>query len=254
MGILGIPNRTENWMTAQTFAPYFECHSARTHLAKRLLEPLGEDRTVQEGTVKIELFWHGIRDYIDLLGKKRKPKPTPEAMAEDFSERYKRLFPNLHQEIEEFGHKTRQQSKLKCDNYTLETKDQKNSFYNNLRYTEIDIVLKTPGHLLIGEAKYETTEFNRDGNILMHQLIRQYVMATILIDCLESNNRVIPFVVGDDPNKLKKNYPQQQHIHQIDFMTNQHKQTRLPGNWLNEENILSWDCIKKIAESASADS
>ena len=70
MGILGIPNRTENWKTARTFAPFFKSCSARAALAKRLLEPLGES---QEGTVEIELFWYGIRDYIDLLGKKRKP-------------------------------------------------------------------------------------------------------------------------------------------------------------------------------------
>ena len=57
MGILGITNRTENWKTAESFAPFFECDSARTRLAKRLLEPLGKSHEVQPRTVKIELFW-----------------------------------------------------------------------------------------------------------------------------------------------------------------------------------------------------
>ena len=51
--------------------------------------------------------------------------------------------------------------------------------------------------------------------VLVHQLIRQYVMAKILMDRLESDGlakkNVIPFVVGDDVGSLKKR-------RQVEFM------------------------------------
>ena len=37
MGILGITNRTENWKTAKSFAPFFKNKCARVALAHRLV-------------------------------------------------------------------------------------------------------------------------------------------------------------------------------------------------------------------------
>ena len=69
MSILGITNRTENWKTAEEFAPFFTCDSARVALAKKLCE--------SEGThgkdIQIELFWKGVRDHV------HKPKGREQA-------------------------------------------------------------------------------------------------------------------------------------------------------------------------------
>ena len=72
-------------------------------------------------------------------------------------------------------------------NYDVSTKDRMANLGNNLVNTEIDIVLQSPNHLFIGEAKHEMT-FGANGRlVLVHQLIRQYVMAKILMDRLESD-------------------------------------------------------------------
>ena len=97
----------------------------------------------------------------------------------------------------------------------MSTKDRMANLGNNLVNTEIDIVLQSPNHLFIGEAKHEMT-FGANGRlVLVHQLIRQYVMAKILMDRLESDGlakkNVIPFVVGDDVGSLKKG-------RQVEFM------------------------------------
>ena len=107
--------------------------------------------------------------------------------------------------------------------------------YSNLYNTEIDIVLQTPNHLFIGEAKEESTLNSSGKYILVHQLIREYVMAKILVDALGINKEVIPFVVGDDIEKLKNKG-------QVKFMVNQ--------DWLDKKNILSWKDVKKLTHDS----
>ena len=243
MGILGIRNRTENWKTAQTFAPFFECDSARTRLAKRLLKPLGKSDEIQSGAVEIELFWYGMRDYINQLDKEERPDDR------DLANLYQSLFPDLRKDIEAFGINTKDSSMLGCANYDVQENDRVKNLYSNLIHTEIDIVLKTPGHLFIGEAKGETTFRPEKKYVLMHQLIRQYVMATILICCLNSNKKVVPFVVGDDRDNLTETHTNQKHIQQVNFMIQQHNSGRNPGDWLKAENVLSWDYIEELAAS-----
>ena len=55
MGILEIKNRTENWKTARTFAPFFADENLRLKLAHKLGEPEGTNPQ----DVKLELFWKG---------------------------------------------------------------------------------------------------------------------------------------------------------------------------------------------------
>ena len=241
MGILDITNRTENWKTARTFAPFFECDYARTRLAKRLLKPLGRAHEVQAGTVKIELFWYGMRDHIDMLRKKREPEPTPDNLAD----RYTRLFHDPYeQDLRGRIEKVDRYKTLTTDNYDVSDQDRRDNLRTNLKNTEIDICLETSQHLFIGEAKHETTEFDRNKDrVLMHQLIRQYVMVSILVDWLGSPQKVVPFIVGDDPMKLRDPHPNLKHVHQISFLRDQ--------GWLNEKNILSWDCIEKLTSSAA---
>ena len=110
-------------------------------------------------------------------------------------------------------------------------------FADNLINTEIDIVIQTPSRLFIGEAKHEMSFGANADLVLAHQLIRQYVMAKLLLDRLESDKEVIPFVVGDSKKRLMD-------VEQVKFMIEQGKANREPG--LKEENILCWDDIEKL--------
>lgn len=221
MGILGIDNRTENWKTAYTFAPFLEDNVRRRRLAKRLsgAEP-------PRGEVHIEFFWKGVRDWLHLKGK------DEVSYASDFARCYGRLFSNLREDVE----KSRLFRKLKDHNYCISSQKEKEDLSRNLKNTEIDIVLESATHFFIGEAKHEMT-FSPDGKLnLVHQLVRQYVTAKILIDRVNADGygkkEVVPFVVGDDAKELLKN-------HQVQFM-------RCQG-WLRKKNVLSWDEIDRLA-------
>ena len=57
-----------------------------------------------------------------------------------------------------------------------------NKLRDNLINTEVDVVLESPDSLFIGEVK-DVSDFGADSRyVLVHQLIRQYVTATILIE------------------------------------------------------------------------
>ena len=148
MGILGITNRTENWKTAKSFAPFFKNECARVALAHRLCEPA--DTPHKE--IRIELFWKGMRDYIHSPGEGT--KPTHQALADC----YNRPFPDLRGQIEKFpGFRLKWQP----SHYNA-SKQNHDGLFNNLRNTEIDIVLETPTRLFIGEAKDESRLVDRN--------------------------------------------------------------------------------------------
>lgn len=68
--------------------------------------------------------------------------------------------------------------------------------------------------------------------ILTHQLIRQYVMARILLDLRgDEGKKLVPFVVGENAKSLQKTA-------QVEFMLKQ--------GWMRKENILEWDEIKAL--------
>ena len=216
MTILGINNRTENWKTASFFAPLFGERSTR--LARRLGEP----------EVRLELYWTGMRDYLNENGGKT------ENDDEDFAERFRRLFPDLRKAIKESSRRFQ----LNHNSYDVSTKDRVANMGNNLYHTEIDVVLETPKHLFIGEAKHQS-DFGADGSyVLVHQLIRQYVMATILVDRIAESDKdkertIVPFIVGDE----KRLQTIREHA-QVAFMLNE--------GWLEKENVLSWDDVRKL--------
>ena len=165
-----------------------------------------------------------MRDYLHKNGGKN---PSDD---EDFAERYVRLFPDLRSRIEDFGGFRN----LNDSNYDVFTEVKKANLRNNLVNTEIDIVLESPNSLFIGEAKHEMS-FGADGTlVLVHQLIRQYVVARILVDRLECDKEVVPFVVGDDAKQLRKS-------HQVGFMTRQ--------GWMTERNILEWRDVEDLARN-----
>ena len=215
MAVLGIENRTENWKTAVHFSPLFSGDSSQ--LAIRL----GAEPSPQPGEVKLELFWKGMRDFL------HQDKQNRDTIAQQLVDIYKTQFPNLRSDIENF----RGFRLPAADHYDVSTENRKAKLVNNLFNTEVDVVLETPNHLFIGEAKHEMS-FGADRKlVLVHQLIRQYVMASILVEM--SNNRprkrVIPFVIGDYVGSLNK-------TSQVRFMISQ--------GWLKTRNILGWDEIK----------
>ena len=215
MHILGIENRTENWKTAVYFSPLFAGNS------NRLAERLGATPPPPSDGVVLELFWKGMRDH--LYDRKMKKRFAKQALVEC----YDRMFPNLRRDIEKFG-------KLQLpnpQNYDTSTDDRMDKLVDNLVNSEIDVVLDTPKHFLIGEAKHEM-RFGANGSyVLVHQLIRQYVLANILINFLPNQieKEVIPFVVGDDIEYLNRSA-------QVQFMIDQ--------GWMKKENILCWEEIR----------
>ena len=74
---------------------------------------------------------------------------------------------------------------------------------NNLLNTEIDVSVKSPERLYIGEAKYKSG-FHADGNlVLVHQIVRQYVMARLLVHVAGYKLKVVPFVITEDRKRRR---------------------------------------------------
>ena len=238
MGILGIRNRTENWKTVENFYPLSD--DAKARLVQRLLEPYPDAQKVAPAGVQVELFWKGVRDYKGIIS------------ATQCMDAYQSLFAGLRGELDAFIDKAksarrRPLSKLKDWNYrvsddtfTLGRNGAKTptpeALRNNLRSTEIDIVLETPSHLFIGEAKDESRLDANSSYVLVHQLIRQYVLAQILLTISGERRNIVQFVVGTNVENIKKN-------EQVLFVEEQ--------GWLEENNILSWDCVKAITLPSS---
>ena len=230
MGILGITNRTENWKTASSFAPFFANPVACQNLAGRLLEPQGEP--LGNGEVQLELFWRGVRDQMAKEGWKKLDEGEKTEVKAGFAYLYNHRFPELRQEIESFPDLSLPQEW----NYRPAEAEWKKLF-NNLWHTEIDVVLESPEHLFIGEAKHES-DFGNDGkHVLVHQLIRQYVTAKLLVEHLGQAKRIVPFIVAD-----KENLGKVRNTAQVKFM--------LEKRWLKSQNILSWDCVAAIKTSS----
>ena len=212
MTILGIENRTENWKTAVYFSPLFDGKGGR------LIERLGESPMPQLDDVRLELFWKGMRDLLFQYGVKK------DSARQELVDLYSRLFPSLRRYVVDFG----QFQEQKTHNYDVSTEERMNNLVNNFVNTEIDVVLETPSHLFIGEAKHEMSFGANSDHILVHQLIRQYVMATVLIEFSHNQKEVIPFIVCDGVESAMK-------TSQVKFMIDQ--------GWLMKENVLHWDEI-----------
>ena len=204
MGILGIDNRTENWKTAHTFAPFFEDANLRLKLAGRL----GEPSRTPPSDISMELFWKGMRDF-------HHPNGRNGMDVADFALRYDRLFgpegnTDLRNAIKSFKHLYGSQFEcLQGHNYVA--KDHTRVLCNNLFYPEIDVVLESPSFLYIGEAKCESGFSTDAPYVLVHQLIREYVMASVLLDRIGLVKKVVPFVVWDKT-------PEQRMPVQVQFM------------------------------------
>ena len=171
--------------------------------------------------MRLELYWKGMRDFLKKQEDKEKWKFE---IADRF--RNSELFGNLQESVSDFRVSGRSGfRKLQPGNY--DTSDSE-GIYRNLYNTEIDIVLESRHTLFIGEAKGEMS-LGADGRlVLVHQLIRQYVMANILVDLTGKPKRVVPFVVGCNERQ-----------YQVQFMLKQ--------GWMEERHILKWDDIARWA-------
>lgn len=207
--VLGIPNRTENWKTARSLSDLFG--TCALPLAIRLGEPLD----TEAGNVSLELYWKGMRDYCKHAGRK--------LCAESAARLYGRLFPQLRELVgRHSGFRD-----LKDDNYEVSTEIQRGKLVDNLFNTEIDVVMETPKRLYIGEAKYKSGFHASSKLVLVHQLIRQFVMAKILVAMIGVDKEVVPFVIGGDRKQ-----------HQVGFM--------IARQWMKEDHVLLWSEVDEI--------
>ena len=175
------------------------------------------------GHIEFELFWRGMRDYI------HQKKPRKGCCEDLVLKCYRGCFPRLREKIEGFDGF----QKLKPKNYADNDK-WKQELYSNLYHTEVDIVLQTQKQLCIGEAKCEQALGANSKRVLVHQLIRQYVMTKIVVEHTDKDKEVVPFLIGDYPEKLMKTA-------QVKFM--------IEMNYLSERNVLSWEKLSKILET-----
>ena len=223
MSILGIENRTENWRTARKLSPLVEKRVARVSLASHIV---GCSRRQLHHNIEFELFWHGMRDYADMRERQGSPIEPDQVV-----ECYNYLFSDLRREIGDWRKFERQGfQQLDEDNYVAD-ETTKERLRDNLRHSEIDIVIETQSHLCIGEAKIRADFGTNSKYILVHQLIRQYVMAKILVKLTGQDKVVVPFVIGDcKDNLLNKS--------QVKFM--------IDSSYLSAQNVLSWKELPEI--------
>ena len=230
--VLGIDNRTENWQTAQSLSRFFGMRPKALARRLALAHRLGESPTTRAEDVTLELFWKGVRDWRAHCTKKK-------SCEDQLVKRYLKRFGDLRQEIQQYGCFR----KLESGNYEVLSEDQEKRLVTNLVNTEIDIVLETPTHLFIGEAKYESG-FHASGRlVLVHQLVRQYVMAKVLVDVLGCNREVVPFVVTGNAQQLKQPSGNAgapgMRSHQVQFLIAQ--------DWMKPDNCLTWKDLAKLA-------
>lgn len=196
--ILGIKNRTENWTTVKNL------FSVRN---KKIIEYLmgkngdNSDPFDDGSEARLELFWYGYRDYIYGKNINRHSADHNAIYA-----RFLRLFPGLQERILAFkGDSNKYLRVEKMANYSLGREDAPLRLFQNIRHTEIDIVIETRNKLYIGEVK-DSQKFGAHGGLFLpHQLLRQYIMARILIDELGKDLDVVPFIISNNSVETKKN-------------------------------------------------
>ena len=211
--ILAIKNRTENWTTAN--------YLSKPEIVSRLLKKLTKSGN-QDVNAKLELFWYGYRDYCHCNGITEK-NFTSTALVE----RFYRLFPNLRKDVEKFSNENPKLLRLpQLYNYEINNA-MATKLFHNIRGTEIDIVIETKAAIYIGEVK-DTQAFGAKGDAaLPHQLLRQYIMVKILLDELQSDLEVIPFVISGSVRT--KNSGQVKLMQSLEI--------------LNKENVITWDML-----------
>ena len=233
MGIVGIKNRTENWKTVEHF--HGLTAEAKVKLVTRLLEPLVEQPTMPAKNIKIELFWQSFRDQTESIPDNQCMYVYQESFGdlrgkvEEFIEEARAARRRTFNDLEKWNYQVSENiSRILKDGTQIPASE---VLRTNLVSTEIDIVLETPSHLFIGEAKDESDFDAKSRYVLVHQLIRQYVMTKMLLTILGEKRNIVQFIVGRDVEDLNKK-------EQVRFVKQQ--------GWLKEGNVLSWEDINRL--------
>ena len=234
--VLIIENRTENWKTARCLSPFFGERAAALARRRALARRLGESLATPAADVTIELFWKGVRDWLARCTERKKERKAQLVRS------YRKRFCNLRHEVQQYGCFR----KLEPGNYEVLSADQEKQLVANLVNTEIDIVLETPTHLFIGEAKYKSG-FHASGKlILVHQLVRQYVMAKVLVDVLPCHREVVPFVVTEGVQRQTRSDRNADEpglrSRQVQFL--------IQRCWMQPCNCLTWDDLERLASKS----
>ncbi|TLX46073.1 hypothetical protein C1E24_14990 [Pseudoalteromonas phenolica] len=182
VGNLLAKNRSESWRIAKSFIDY-----GAEELSEKIAQDVLNSLHIKRGSVQLQkpiqysLFWTGLRDYCDSHKINRRDL--------DFIKRVKTIyldkFAGLEQQVYEFAANHKEQSvNIRLDktkqNYIVNDVSEQR-FINNLYFTEFDLVIQTGNYLLIGEFKDTQTFGANSKHVLVHQLIRQYVSANILL-------------------------------------------------------------------------
>lgn len=222
--MLQIQNRSENWRLAKAFINGGGVLLARS-ISDRVLSNSQHRSNTKD--IEYELFWTGYRDYCDNVEDKlRNPELGNRAL-----HFYTEHFNNLYENIEEYNQNNSPSLEIEREknNYTV-NRETLGDFLKNLYYTEIDIVIRIENFLLIGEVKHTQTFGSKSEHVLVHQLVRQYVMASILTKELSERDNtaytVVPFIIA---NNIERN-----------------GQVRLLESlgWLHRDNIIPWESIE----------
>lgn len=232
--ILGIKNRTENWTTVKNI---FSLQNKK--LISYLMRNNGDNSAPFDDGVeaKLELFWYGYRDYIYGKNINRYSADHNAIYA-----RFLRLFPGLQEKVLKFKGDTNKYLHVeKSVNYSLEREDAPLHLFQNIRHTEIDIVIETRNKLYIGEVKDSQTFGAHGGLFLPHQLLRQYVMARVLIDELGKDLDIVPFIVVSNNTPKDKDENVQLKNGQVLLMKHL--------NYLKMVNVFTWSDIDSCTDS-----
>jgi hypothetical protein len=228
--ILGINNRTENWKTAITLGPLITSQK-QNRLADLIINKVETNHMLfGSNEVVMQFFWKGFRDHWNQISSSF----SKEAMINETAAVYNRLFSNLRNQVIEYNVKAphNKQLKLNKTNYICLESDKrgKELLFNNVVNTEIDVVLEAPGFLLIGEAKDEQTFGATLKHTLVHQLIRQYVMTSIVLEMRGKRRdfKLIPFIIGNNAETTA----------QVTFMVHQ--------KYLSDANIITWEELEVL--------
>ena len=242
--VLGIGNRTENWKTAYHLAPFFEDR------AICLARKLGETEAKRPDEVTLELYWKGARDWLAGSENKQEREERKRLLLESYRRLMEKLdLRNRMKRYDDFRNLHDRNYEIPPEGYELRSRGSKASpkgpaerLLDNLVNTEIDIVLESPGHLYIGEAKSESGFHASAKLVLVHQLVRQYVMAKTLVDVTGCGKKVVPFVVTKESwqnrecdGNCEKPPGRPTQVH---FMIKQ--------CWMKAKNCLAWRDLKQM--------
>jgi len=225
--MFGVENRSENWRLAKAFIDKKD-NFLEYKIADIVLSNCNQKIS---GQLSYEFFWTGFRDYCHSVSIAKKNSALGFRVVDYYQKTFSNLLDNIHQ-----YNITENNPKLKLNNPEINyvvNEETKNIFLNNLYYTEVDIIIRAGSNLLIGEVKSTQTFGSNSKHVLVHQLLRQYIMVSTLVNEKQFQEKhnciftIIPFVIANRNAERTA---------QVKIMKNL--------GWLVRGNVLNWDFIE----------